>query len=66
MAWERHLENSWFRSGDFSYAGKDHTKNNKTFICIFHDETQGRDIEKGGFKTLLAAQKYVDENCPQN
>jgi hypothetical protein len=65
LTWEKHLENSWFRSGDLSYAGKDHTKSNKTFICIFYDEIEGLDIEKGGFKTLLAAKNYVDINCPQ-
>lgn len=63
MAWEKHQEDSWFRTDDFSYAGKDHTKNNKTFICIFYDETQKQDIEKGGFKTLLSAKNYVDNKC---
>ena len=64
MGWKKHLEDSWFREDNSAYAGKDHTKNNKTFICIFYDEANDKDIEKTGFRTLKAAMKYVDEHCP--
>ena len=63
MTWEKHLEDSWFRTCDFSYAGKDHSKANKTFICIYYDKIKGLDIEKCGFRTLFAAKNYVDKNC---
>ena len=58
MAWKQHIEASWFREEDYAYAGKDHSKNNKTFICI-----NGYDSEEmSGFKTLQAAMDYADKN----
>jgi len=62
MAWIEHLENSWYRKDDYCYAGKDHTKNNKTFICINGYDSE----ERTGFKTLQAAMDYVDKNWPSN
>jgi len=59
MAWKQHIDDSWFRTEDYTYAGKDHTKNNKTFICI---SEFGEEV--GRFKTLESAKNYADENWP--
>lgn len=64
MTWEKHLEDSWFRKEDCAYAGKDHTKNNKTYICMYYDNAQNRGVEKTKFRTLQAAMTYVDLHCP--
>ncbi|MEO0442813.1 MAG: hypothetical protein AAFZ92_03605 [Pseudomonadota bacterium] len=57
--WTRHCENTYYRH-DTVYAGKDHTKNNKTFICISNESE-----ERTGFKTLMSAMKYADTHWPQ-
>ena len=57
MAWKQHIGDSWFRE-DYSYAGKDHTKNNKSFICINSLDSE----TKTGFKTLQDAKDYADSN----
>jgi len=59
MAWKQHIEASWFREEDYAYAGKDHNKNNKSFICM-----NGFGEEMSGFKTLQAAMDYVDKKWP--
>lgn len=54
--WQQHIDKSWFRR-DMAYAGKDHTKNNKTFICI--NPVDCADV-KTGFKTVESAMNYAD------
>ena len=49
----------FFRS-DMAYAGKDHAKNNKTFIAL---GPTGWD-EIGGFKTVESAMRAADEKWP--
>jgi len=57
--WTKHDEDSWFRE-DITYAGKDHTKNNKTFIALSNTGDEAK-----GFKTLQAAMDYADKTWPQ-
>ncbi len=57
MGWSKHLDDAWFRDVDQAYAGKDHSKNNKSYICILPPN----DDEYTGFKTLEAAMKFADE-----
>lgn len=55
--WKKHIKYSYFRE-DLAYAGKDFTKNNKTFIAL------AEDIELRGFKSIKAAQKAADKKWP--
>jgi len=58
--WKKFKENAFFRS-DGAYAGKDHTKRNKTFICLApYLDPDGTIIEYRGFKTIEAAMKKAD------
>ena len=59
MTWKQHIDDAYFRD-DMTYAGKDHNKNNKTFIAI---SNLGDD--KTGFRTLQAAMDYADEAWPE-
>jgi len=60
MSWIKHCEDSYYRFSDSAYAGKDHTKNDKTFICI---SSLGE--EKRFFKTVDDAMQYVDIMWPE-
>lgn len=57
--WRKYIENAYFRE-DFAYAGKDHTRNDKTFIII-NPITLGM---KKGFKTIKSAIKAADKKWP--
>ena len=56
MKWKENIKDSWFYGASI-YAGKDHTKSNKTFICLNMNENE----ERTGFKTLEAAKKKAIE-----
>lgn len=57
--WHEHLANAWFRS-DHVYAGKDHTKENKTFIVL---DKWGEEA-KSRLPSLDAAIKWADKHLP--
>lgn len=64
--WNKHLEKAYFRK-DMAYAGKDHAKNNKTFIATAPFlESDGTIPELRGFKTIQAAMDTVDKTWPLN
>jgi hypothetical protein len=65
-SWERESENQYFRS-DEAYAGKDYTKDLKTFcgIAPFIPEYPDEEISHlTGFKTIPAAMRAVDKKWP--
>lgn len=59
MSWTKHDDYCYFRS-DMAYAGKDHTKDNKTFICYPPTGCDGKDR----FSSIKKAMEYVDRKWP--
>ena len=53
--WTKHLDDAYFNDA-CCYAGKDHTKNNKSYIC-----TDEYGVIHKPFKTIESAMKYADE-----
>lgn len=58
--WKKETETAYFRE-DGAYAGKDHTKNLKTFIAFAPFISDTENFELRGFKSIESAIKTVDK-----